>query len=296
MRHSGGSQFGGVPSGPALMLDQMKDRHFKELAKFLEGHTGIRLPASKRTMVESRLRKRLRALGLASLDEYCELILERGHLEQELIHVIDCVTTNKTDFFREPDHFVALQERVLPRLLIDRKFKNERIIKVWSAACSIGAEVYTLAMVLDELSEPLYFKYSLLGTDISTVVLEQAAKAIYPASMLDPVPPTLRRRYVMMATDPKQDTARIVPELRCRARFMRLNLMDKTYPVDTDVDVVFCRNILIYFSRQTQDEILERLCSHLRPGGFLFVGHAESLTGAERFGMRQFAPTVFFRL
>jgi chemotaxis methyl-accepting protein methylase len=296
MPQPGDTDFGGgQPYVPALMLDQMTDRHFRELARILEGHTGIRLPESKRTMVESRLRKRLRALGLASLDEYCGLILDRGHLEHELVHVIDCVTTNKTDFFREPDHFVILQERVLPRLLGDRKFKNERFVKVWSAACSIGAEVYTLAMVLDDLSEPLEFKYSLLGTDISTVVLEQAVKAVYPAVMMDPIPPLLRKRYVMMATNPKQDTARIVPELRCRARFQRLNLMDQSYPVDSDVDVVFCRNILIYFARQTQDQILERLCSHLRPGGFLFVGHAESLTGAERFGMRQFAPTIFVR-
>jgi len=279
------------------MFDQLSERNFQRLAEVIHAHSGIRMPPAKRTMVEGRLRKRLRALDVPSLDEYCRILFDRDGLESEFVHLIDAVTTNKTDFFREPDHFRYLAEVVVPRLRAERRAGVDRPLKVWSAACSCGAEPYTLAMVLADLEHGRHQGqpcFTILGTDICTQVLEQAVAAIYPAEMIAPVPPELRRRYLLRARDPERREVRIAPELRRHVRFGRLNLMDARYPVDPDMDVIFCRNILIYFEKDTQQAVLKRLCRHLRPGGYLFLGHAESMIGGD-LPVRPVAATVFRR-
>lgn len=283
------------------MFDQLSERNYQRLAEVIHAHSGIRMPPAKRTMVEGRLRKRLRALDLSSLDEYCRILFDQDGLESEFVHLIDAVTTNKTDFFREPDHFRYLTDEAVPRLKTERRAGIDRPLKVWSAACSCGAEPYTLAMVLADLLErhpgapaggtP---RFAILGTDICTQVLQQAVAAIYPAEMIAPVPPEMRRRYLMRARDPERHEVRIVPELRRHVRFARLNLMDQRYPVDQDMDVIFCRNILIYFEKDTQQAVLKRLCRHLRPGGYLFLGHAESMIGGD-LPVQPVAATVFRR-
>ncbi len=278
------------------MFDQLSERHYQQLAKVIQDHAGIRLPPTKRTMIEGRLRKRVRALEISSLDEYCRMLFEGGQLESEFVYLVDLVTTNKTDFFREPDHFEFLKAHVLPRLLAERQSKSEQYLKIWSAACSNGAEPYTLAMVLADLAPRLGgLRVSILGTDICTEVLEQAVAAVYPEEMMQPVPPDMLRRYVMQARNPAQRKVRIVPELRRLVRYRHLNLMDATYPVAHDVDVIFCRNILIYFDRPTQHAVLERLCSHLRPGGYLFLGHSESAAGGNLPHMQSASATVLRR-
>jgi chemotaxis protein methyltransferase CheR len=272
----------------------LSERDFKRLAGLIEQHTGIRMPIGKRTMAEGRLRKRVRALGLADCRAYCELLFEQGGLGDELVNLINVVTTNKTDFFREPDHFDFLARHAVPRL-IERERRGNRTLKLWSAASSIGAEAYTLAMVLSEMA-PRYrgLRFGVLGTDISTDVLVQATRAIYPSEMVEPVPEAMQSRYLMRSRDPERREVRIVPELRRLVRFRQLNLMDATYPVDRDVDVIFCRNILIYFDKATQKAVLDRLFDHLRPGGYLFLGHSES--GAGTFlAAQQVAPTVYAR-
>ena len=274
------------------MFDQLQERHFAKLAQLVEDHTGIRLPATKRTMVEGRLRKRVRALGLTRLDEYGRAIFEGGKLNDEFIHLVDCVTTNKTDFFREPDHFTFLRERAIPAVASQR---SGAPLKFWSAAASIGAEAYTIAMVAADAVGIEERCFSVLGTDISTEVIAQAQRAVYPVSMIAPVPPAFRERYIMRAVNAERQEVRIVPELRRLVRFVNLNLMDDTYPIERDFDVIFCRNVLIYFSKATQDAVLRRLCSHLRRGGFLILGHSESLAGGDLDSMRQVAPTILRR-
>ena len=274
------------------MIDQLQEKHFVKLARLVEDHTGIRLPPAKRTMVEGRLRKRVRALGLARLDEYGRAIFEGGKLQDEFIHLVDCVTTNKTDFFREPDHFTFLREKAIPALTSARGGAS---LKFWSAAASIGAEAYTIAMVAADMLGIEERCFSVLGTDISTEVVAQARLAVYPAAMIAPVPPAMRERYVMRSVKADRQEVRIVPELRRRVRFQHLNLMDETYPVERDYDVIFCRNILIYFSKPTQDAVLRRLSNHLRRGGFLILGHSESLAGGDIDLMRQVAPTILRR-
>ncbi len=278
------------------MSDHLEDRHFAAIASLVERNAGIKLPQTKRTMVEGRLRKRVRLLGLADLADYGRLLFERGGLEQEYVHLIDCVSTNKTDFFREPSHFDFLTARAVPALLRLHAARQAKL-KIWSAACSIGAEAYTIAIVLQELANATRdsgnLNFSVLGTDISTQVLAAARTAIYPVSFVAPVPAPLQQRYLMRAKNPGQDTVRIVPELRRKVAFEHLNLMDETYPFDRDVDVIFCRNVLIYFDRQTQAAVLARLMGHLRPGGYLLLGHSESMAGSGVPGLRSVAPTIY---
>lgn len=278
------------------MNDALRDKHFQDLSRIVERHTGIQCPPSKRTMIEGRLRKRVRALGLDGLETYGTRLFDGEILKEEFPFLVDCMTTNKTDFFREPDHFEFLRQHAVPALLKGATRAGSNL-KLWSAACSMGAEAYTMAMVLADMHEGRTgMNYSVLGTDICSTVLDQARRAIYPSAMLDAVPSDLRRRYAMPARDAARDEARIVPELRRRARFMQMNLMDASYPVDRDVDVIFCRNVLIYFSRPVQQGVLIRLCSHLRPGGYLVLGHSESFALEDKSTMVQVMPTVFQRV
>lgn len=277
------------------MSDQLTERNYQRFAALIQEHSGIRMPPSKRTMLEGRLRKRVRTLGLDDLNAYCGYVFDHGHLDEEFTHLIDMATTNKTDFFREPDHFDILREEVVPQLLAPQRNGGQRLLKVWSAAASNGAEAYTLAMVLADMGlQTAGIRFAILGTDICTEVLEEAALGVYPEETVAPVPPAMQHRYLMWSKRGGQAQVRIVPELRCRVRFQHLNLMDASYPIDRDVDVIFLRNILIYFDRPTQQAVLERLCGHLRPGGYLFLGHSESMAGSD-LSMVQVAPTVFRR-
>jgi chemotaxis protein methyltransferase CheR len=176
----------------AVLTGTLSDQHFSYLSRLIETKIGIRLPPNKRTMVEGRLRKRMKALGLANVEAYGDYIFEEGALDEELPHLIDMMTTNKTDFFREPNHFDILVSRIVPEILSSVPQGTGSHIKVWSAASSIGAEAFTIAMVLDQaLRGRGRNSYSVLGTDICTDVLRQAARAIYPVEMIAPVPPEM---------------------------------------------------------------------------------------------------------
>ena len=275
----------------SAVSEQLSDRRFRDISELIERQVGIQLPPAKRTMVEGRLRKRVRALGLASLDQYGAYLFDEGRLDEEMVSLIDCVTTNKTDFFREPSHFDFLAQKALPALL---ERGSGRPLKVWSAACSTGAEAYTAAMVLqNQVLAGLRFTYSILGTDISTDVLDQAEAAIYPQAMVDPVPEADRQRYVMTSRDASRGLVRVVPELRRLVQFHGLNLMDPVYPIDRSLDVIFCRNVLIYFDKPVQKMVIKRLTSHLRTGGYLILGHSESMAGAEELGLDPVQPSIF---
>lgn len=276
-------------------IEGLKDQHFRTIADLIQKQVGIQLPAAKRTMVEGRLRKRVRELDLDGLEAYGRHLFDDGHLEAEFAHLVDCVTTNKTDFFREPAHFAFLRDEAVPHLQA-RKGRAPLKLKLWSAAASTGAEAYTLAMVLDDMVRRGHsLSFSILGTDVSTEVLATAREGVYSRDVLNEVPTGFRERYVMMARDPARNEGRIVPELRRRARFEHLNLMDEHYAVDGDVDVVFCRNVLIYFDKPTQKAVIERLARHLRPGGYLIVGHSESMAGASAMGLVQVSSSIFQR-
>lgn len=277
-------------------LDHLTQRDFHRLARFIQGYSGIKMPSSKLTMLEGRLRRRVRAIGAGNLADYCRRLFEGGELDGEAVYLIDAVTTNKTEFFREPEHFRILTGKILPDLLTGRKVGSRNPLKVWSAACSTGAEPYTLAMVLAEFGRDVTgFAATVLATDICTEVLDTALRGIYTEEMIRPVPPEIRSRYVRRGTNGSRGLVRIAPEIRSRVQFARLNLMSEEYPVDRDIDVVFCRNILIYFDKPTQEAVLQRLCRHLRAGGYLILGHSETLAGFD-LPLQTVAATVFRRV
>lgn len=271
--------------------DQISDRNFERLARFIYDYCGIKMPKSKQTMLEGRLRRRLRATNFPTFDAYCDHLFNGDGLKAETVHLIDAVTTNKTDFFREPKHFDFLRDRALPEIAE----RGARQIRLWSAACSTGAEPYTMAMVLQEfVDRHRGLGYSILATDISTDVLRAAHRGVFNAEMIDPVPDDMRRRYVRYAVKPDSREVRIAPALRSHVAFGRMNLMDRAYRVGEPMDAIFCRNVLIYFDRPTQAAVLHRLCECLKPGGYLFVGHSENIAGAS-LPVTQVSQTVFRR-
>jgi chemotaxis protein methyltransferase CheR len=277
------------PAGPHN--DVLDDRDFARIATLIREHIGIQLGPDKKLTVEGRLRKRARALGLGSLREYCRRLFVEGGLDDELTGLLDVMTTNKTDFFRESDHFTLLRSLMVPQTLARRRGARP-MLKLWSAAASTGAEAYSMAMVLaDMAAQGAHLDFGVLGTDISSEVLETARQAVYPAEFLAPVPQPLRR-FVLTAQSPRmRGKVRIAPEIRGRVRFQRLNLMGQRYAVDSDVDIVFLRNVLIYFDRADQTAVIRRILAHMRPGGFLVLGHAETMVGG--FAARTVAPAVF---
>lgn len=258
----------------------MTDSTFSRLASFIHAELGIKMPDVKKSMLQGRLQKRMRRLGLGSYEEYVQYVFTPEGVEQELPQLINSVTTNKTDFFREPKHYEVLVRQVLPHVVDLSSAGLKRKLKVWSAACSTGEEPYTLAMVLSEFGETCPgFHFSILATDISTKVLEKAMTGIYGEEKIEPVPSPLRKKYLLRGKDGKRGLVRIVPELRSLVRFQRLNLMENDYGLREAIDVIFCRNVIIYFDRPTQKKVLGRLIAYLRPGGYLFMGHSETLNG-----------------
>ncbi|WP_230426416.1 CheR family methyltransferase [Paragemmobacter aquarius] len=256
--------------------------------------TGISLPQSKVVMIEQRLRRRVMAFDLPDTEAYLEQLLDGQGMEEELRIVIDLITTNTTSFFRESEHFDFLAREALPQRLAAAKGTRRPRFKLWSAAASEGAEAFTSAMVLAEAQRRgLQFDFAVLGTDISQRMLERGAEAVYAADQLSTVPPDLVKRYFMSSRHPSvAGKVRVVPELRRHVRFRHLNLMDETYPVDRDVDLIFLRNILIYFDQGDQERVVQRLASHVATGGYLVVGHAESMV-VRLAGLKQIRPTIF---
>jgi chemotaxis protein methyltransferase CheR len=227
-------------------------------------------------MLEIRLRRRLRSLELSTCAEYCRYLFSPAHRDAELVQLIDSITTNKTDFFREPEHFDYLLNGVLPDLAA--RYGPTRKSLVWSAGCSTGEEPFTLAMLLNDFAQQHPgWRYSILATDISTAVLAKAALGVFKTEAIRPVPQNLRKRYLMRSRDPRSDQVRVVPELRARIDFQRLNFMDPDFPLAEPPEIIFCRNVIIYFDRPTQIRILSKLTRHLLPGGYFFAGHSESL-------------------
>ena len=272
--------------------DRISKRNFDKLARFIYDYSGIKMPSTKLTMLEGRLRRRLRATRHASFDDYCDFLFNEGGLDQEAVYLIDVVTTNKTDFFREAKHFEYMQTIALPTLADS----GLRTIRTWSSACSTGAEPYTMAMVLAEFVESRSdVSYSVLATDLSTDVLQTARKGIYAEDLVAPVPRDLQKKYVMVAKQQGRREVRISPKLRSRVGFARMNLMDEKYPIGDMMHLIFCRNVLIYFDKQTQAGVLTRLCNCLAKGGYMFIGHSESITGFD-LPLKQVSNTVFQRI
>lgn len=277
---------------PYVIPKQMSHETFHRFREYVTGCLGIKMPDAKKNMLQSRLQKRLRFLGLDSYEAYCDYVFSPVGIETELNHMIDAVTTNKTDFFREPKHFDFLLAVVLPKLLKGAAARSNQF-NFWSAGCSIGAEPFSLAMILSEFAaEHRGFQFSILATDISGRVLEEAKEGVYSVEAVAPVPLPLRKKYLLRNKDPQNGMVRIIPKLRSRVQFGRLNFMATDFGLPRVMDVIFCRNVMIYFDRSTQEQVVNRMCRYLRTGGYLFVGHSETLNGLS-VPLTQVSPTIY---
>jgi chemotaxis protein methyltransferase CheR len=273
----------------------MSNDLFRRLSEFIYAESGIKMPLSKKTMLEARLQKRLRTVGLNSFGEYCNYLFSPEGIANELVHMIDQVSTNKTDFFREPVHFEYLVENVVPELINRKGSGIRRKFMIWSAGCATGEEPYTLAIVMDEFSRKAKgFHYMVLGTDISSRVLDTARLGIYAEERIEPIPALFKNKYLMRGKDGSNGRVRVVPELRAHVQFRRLNFMAGDFGMREHMDVIFCRNVLIYFEKSTQETVVRRLCKHLIPGGYLFTGHTETLIGLD-VPLEQVGNTIYRR-
>ncbi|WKK86643.2 protein-glutamate O-methyltransferase CheR [Marivirga arenosa] len=257
---------------------KLLDREYYKLSSFIHDHYGINLTDAKRVLLESRLQKRLRAAGLTNFKDYVKQVISSKN-QEEIINMINVVSTNKTDFFREKSHFDYMSKVLLPEMAT--KYGKE--LKVWSAASSTGEEIYTIAMVIEEFMNvnSFQFNYSIDGTDISTDVLRKCIRGVYDLADIAPIPNSLKQKYFLRSRDKIRPKVKVVRKLRARANFYRFNLMSSNYPTKGKYDIIFCRNVLIYFDRKTQYEVIKKLCGSLKTGGYLFLGHSESIIGLD---------------
>jgi chemotaxis protein methyltransferase CheR len=255
----------------------ISDKEFALFQDLVKRHTGIALSEHKRSLVCSRLGKRLQALGLASFQSYYDyLTAETGQAELE--NFVNAITTNKTDFYREKFHFEFLEKEIVPALKARAARTGERRIRIWSAGCSTGEEPYTIAIALREALEHLLtWDVRILASDIDTQVLAQAAQAIYPAERLAGIPTPILERNFQRGTGDRDGLVQVSREVRNLVAFRRINLLEDPWPIRTMFDCIFCRNVIIYFDKPTQRSLMERFANYLKEGGHLFLGHSESL-------------------
>jgi chemotaxis protein methyltransferase CheR len=273
---------------------KLSSSDFKKLSEFIYTNYGIKMPEAKRIMLQSRLQKRLRALSMDNFNEYIEYVFSKEGQSHEVINMIDVVSTNKTDFFREPVHFDYINTYIIPSIIGSKT--SSTTIKVWSAGCSSGEEPYTLAITFEELKQ--YYpglSYQIHSSDISSVKLQEAMNAIYKEDKIDNLPLHIKRKYFLKSKNREEKKVRIIPDIRQKISFSRLNLMDGTYGINEKFDIIFCRNVLIYFDRETQEDVINKLCTALKPGGYFFLGHSESITNFN-VPLKQIKPTFFQRI
>ena len=273
---------------------KMTNDDFNRLSDFIFIQSGIKMPPVKKIMLQSRLQKRLRELKILSYKEYADYVFSPEGQKKEIIHMFDVVSTNKTDFFREPVHFDFLNDTVLINFINDQRLNYN--LKVWSAGCSSGEEPYTIAITLNEFkNKNPKFDYTITGTDISTQILQNAAFAVYKEERIENIPLEIKKKYFLKSKEKEKKTVRVVKTLRDKVNYQRLNFMDNTYNIAEVFDVVFCRNVLIYFDRETQEQVIGKLCNKLKSGGYLFIGHSESIM-AMNLPLEQIKPTIFRRI
>lgn len=253
-----------------LLSVELTDKQFERVSRIVYDHAGINLKKGKEALVKARLAKRMRALGIRSIDDYMKF-LETDKNRNELDFMIDVMTTNKTNFFREPAHFDYLKSRILPEI-------TGRKMRLWSAACSSGEEPFSMAILLREVIPDIDLKDILiLATDISRQMLGKAKLAQYTEACVRDIPPDILHRHFTRFKSGGETVYRVNDNVRGLIRLAWLNLMD-SWPMKGPFDVIFCRNVMIYFDRRTQQKLVNRFYTLLRPGGHLFVGHSEGLT------------------
>ncbi|MBU0486153.1 MAG: protein-glutamate O-methyltransferase CheR [Proteobacteria bacterium] len=271
-------------------LAQLTEPQFEKFSALVFEKTGIYLKSEKMELLNARLGKRLRACKIDSFKQYYDYVIN-DRTGQELVHLIDSVSTNFTSFFREKGHFDFLTSSVLPSFVLEKR-GVDRDISVWSAACSSGEEPYTLAMVIDDyLSKQARVNFKIRATDISTKVLGMAERAVYPEERVSMVSSDFLRRYFQKGSGGSAGYVKVKDQLKNYVKFERFNLMDE-FKWNEAFDIIFCRNVMIYFNRETQAELVRKFYQCLSPGGYLFIGHSESISSIKN-KFEQVAATAY---
>ncbi len=265
---------------------------FTRFQQLIYQESGIWLGDHKHALLTGRLARRLRLLALNSMKEYFELVAQPDQMHERAV-MIDCITTNETHFFREPRHFEFLIQQVFPKLHEEAAAgQRPKRVRVWSAGCSSGEEPYSLAMLLlKHFPSEAGWDLEVLGTDICTRVLEEARMAIYPLEKAKDIPPELLRAYMLKGRGEQKKVMKASPELHRVVRFARVNLHGDSYPVMGSFDLIFCRNVLIYFDQKSKEKVVAGIARHLSTTGFLIVGHSEHL-GSILPNLKTVAPTI----
>jgi chemotaxis protein methyltransferase CheR len=269
----------------------MTDSEFEFIRTLIYERSRISLGADKRELVAARVAKRLRAVRLATFGAYCRL-LQSPDSEEELVHLIDVVSTHHTAFFRENGHFEFIRDQVVPEMLARARGERWPAFRAWSAACSSGEEPYSLALTLKEALHGRAWPWHIEATDISHRVVDAASAGIYGAESLSPVPVSHRRAHFQRGIGPQAGNFRVKAALRSGVSFRPFNLFAATLPFAGPFQVILCRNVMIYFDRASQQELVNKLARQLVPGGYLLVGHAESLNGIEHL-LQVVKPAVY---
>ncbi len=253
-------------------LITITDEEFEKLAKFIKSNYGINLKEEKKSLVMGRLRKVLHQKNMSSFSEYLDYVLS-DKTGEAVSDMVNRITTNHTYFMRESKHFEFFKEEVLPYL---KKKVSDKDLRIWSAGCSTGEEPYTLAMIIDEFfgKEKLFWNTQILATDISSKVLDVAKKGVYNNDSIAKMPSEKRLKYFKKISDEKSE---VVDQIKKEVIFARLNLMNETFPFKKKFHTIFCRNVMIYFDSKTKMDLINRFYEITEPGGYLFIGHSESL-------------------
>ena len=261
-----------------LDSSSLRDREFEAFRKLIREVTGISLAPAKRELLRGRLSKRMRQLGLSDFAEYLRMVTDRESNPGEMAELVNCITTNKTDFLREPHHFHFLKEVAFPEIVELGTRTGTKNLRVWSAACSTGPEPYTIAMTARDFFNPLPgWDIRILASDVDSNCLKTASLARYPEHMIDCVPIEQKKRYFLRGTGDAAGQVVVKPTLRELVTFRQINFADDSWPVRSQFDVIFCRNALIYFDQEFQEQLIRRFLRHLAPHGYLILGHSENI-------------------
>ena len=268
-------------------------RDFRRFQKLIHDSSGIHLSEAKKALLIGRLTRRLRALNLRDFGGYLERVESS---ESERTVMLDCICTNETRFFREPRQFEFLDEQILPRWKsLAASGLRPRRVRAWSAACSTGEEPYSVAMLLRaHFGDEPGWRFDILASDLSTKVLAAAREATWSIERAGDIPAGYRMAFMLRGVRSAEGRMQARPELRSMIEFRNLNLNEESYPVEGPFDLIFCRNVLIYFDQTTKAAVIDRLARHLAPGGLLFLGHAETITAASH-GLKHAGPAAYTR-